>query len=456
MNSKGNIILYLMFQGILTSYIYLGIEGVGKINKSEVLNPESKIYIFSNQKKEKIKFKIYPGDIIIKTNASDYDKYKCEEGAYPIHNKLVKGYVYNLTIENDTILELIQITKVENKYYPPIKNIPGLKTLKNFLSTAFQPVGTTLYIFGGGWDFQDVGASNEARSIGISPNWIQFFDDHDSNYTYKDFNKEKSYYPFGDFNEYYYAGLDCSGFVGWSLYNTMYKDTLKEKGYVAYAKLISKYLSTLNYGIWKHNLEKSINSNQDYILWAKELKVGDIISTDEHVMIVLGKCNDNSFIILHSTPSDSITGYPGGGVQLTAVNPNESESKNCEAYTLCKEYMKKYYRKWSQRYEAYVISTKKVFNFIDEDTGIFHWDLQNGVISDPENFASKTAKEILRDLFNEKDNNEGGKVSKILLIVFIILGCILFLILFIFIAKKSCGNKVGKNKQMEEDLMDEM
>ena len=436
------------------SYVYLGVERYGKINKTEVLNPESKIYRFLNETKEEELFQIYPGDIINQTNASDYDKYKCEDGAYPIQNQLVEGYEYDLKIENGRIIDIIQKTIIENKYYPPITNTPGLRTLKNFILTAFQPVGTTLYVFGGAWDFQDVGSSNEARSIGISPNWIKFFDDHNVNYTFKDPDREKSFYPFEGFNEYYYAGLDCSGFVGWSLYNTMNKDSLKEKGYVMSAKKIDRYLSSLKYGTWKHTIEGLTGSNQDYLLWAKELKVGDIISTDGHVMIVLGKCSDNSFVILHSTPSDSITGFPGGGVQITAVNPKESGSKNCEAYTLCKEYMKKYFKKWSERYEANVIATEKVFDFRHEDTGIFHWDLQNGVLIDPDTYSVKTAKEILSDLFNEKDNNQSRFWDQTLIIIFIVLACIVFIIIFIFIMKKIRKNKDGDKKQIEEGLMD--
>ena len=454
MDNKSILLLHLIFQGILSSYIYLGVERYGNITKDEVLNPESKIYRFLNEKKEEEIFKIYPGDIISnQTNSSNYDKYKCEDGAYPIQNKLKEGYKFDLTIENNTIMDIAQITKVENKYNPPITNTPGLRTLKNFLLTAFQPVGTTLYVFGGAWDFQDIGSSYEARTIGISENWIKFFDDHDSNYTYKDTNHSKSYYPFEGFNEYYYAGLDCSGFVGWTLYNTIYKDSLKEKGYVMSAKLISKYLSTLNYGTWKHTVEGFTNFSQDYLLFAKELKVGDIISTDGHVMIVLGKCSDNSFIILHSTPSNSLNGQPGGGVQITAVNPNESGSKNCEAYNLCKEYMQKYFKKWCKKYEAYVIETSKVFNFINENTGIFHWDLQNGVINDPENYTMKNAKEILSDLFKQNNNNDGGNETNVLLIVFIILGSIVFIIIFVFIMKKIKRNKEGNYDQIEDGLM---
>ena len=216
------IIIFLMILNpILSQYIYLGVERYGEIKREEVLNKDNQIYRFLFENKE-VKFKIYPGDIIASQETPDYDTYKCEDGAYPVQNKLKEGYEYSLKFYNNYIINIEQITKVENEHIPPVKNAPGLKTLKNFLATAFQPLGTTLYVFGGGWDFQDIGTSYEGRTIGISKNWVKFFDDQNSNYTYRDDNKKnESYYPFNGFNEYYYAGLDCSGFVGWTLYNTL-------------------------------------------------------------------------------------------------------------------------------------------------------------------------------------------------------------------------------------------
>ena len=328
----------IIFHSISIQYIYLGVERYGEIQRSEVLNKDNQIYRFLIDNKE-VKYKIYPGDIIATQEIPDYDTYKCEDGAFPVQNKLKEGYEYSLKFYNDFIINIKQITKIENEHIPPVKNSPGLKTLKNFLATAFQPLGTTLYVFGGGWDFQDIGTSYEARTIGISKNWVKFFDDQNSNYTYKDSNKKnESYYPFNGFNEYYYAGLDCSGFVGWTLYNTLNFGSLSAPGFVMGANEQANYMANLGYGTWIHKVEGFSEDNPDYKLWANEVKVGDILSTTGHVMIVLSKCEDGSFIIIHSTPSYSKTGYPGGGVQISAVNPNEDLSINCEAFYLCQEY----------------------------------------------------------------------------------------------------------------------
>ena len=49
---------------------------------------------------------------------------------------------------------------------------------------------------------------------------------------------------------------------------------------------------------------------------------------------------------------------------MSAVNIKESGSTNCEAYKLCDEFMKKYFKKWSERYNVVVTATKTVFWFI--------------------------------------------------------------------------------------------
>ena len=54
-----------------------------------------------------------------------------------------------------------------------------------------------------------------------------------------------------------------------------------------------------------------------------------------HVCISFGTCDDGSIVITHSTPSKSINGQPGGGIQISAIGPSE----DCEAYQLAKKYM---------------------------------------------------------------------------------------------------------------------
>lgn len=455
------IILILLLGGMLCSYKYLGIKGYGEIDRKVALNPQNKIYRFLSSNNQEFVYKIYPGDKINSSETGpDYRKYKCEDGAYPIQNKLIEGYEYNLTIENDIITDIKQITNIDVDYKSPTDFKPGLKTLKNFISTAFQPLGTTLYVFGGGWDYQDLGASNEGRTTGISKNWVKFFDDHNSEYTYRDDeHKANSYYPFGEYNQYYYAGLDCSGFVGWAIYNNLNSESLKN-GFVTGASKIAKQMSDNKYGKWMHTVEGSTYKEPNYKLWADELKVGDIISTQGHVMIHLGKCSDGSFVIMHSTPSISKKGQPGGGVQLSAVNVKEPYSKDCEAYRLCKNYMRKYFKKWSERYSPKILSPATVFDFPDDqpDTGLFHWELENGQITDPDDYAAKSAKEILMDIFNEKEETINKNLFIIILAISLLVCIITFADFYIYKAcMKQFDNQteIGEAKaNQEEKLID--
>ena len=61
-------------------------------------------------------------------------------------------------------------------YHPPVHGVPGQRTLQNLLRTALMPVGTALYVYGGGWNRQDTGSGNTAMHIGLPQSWIDFFD----------------------------------------------------------------------------------------------------------------------------------------------------------------------------------------------------------------------------------------------------------------------------------------
>ena len=73
------------------------------------------------------------------------------------------------------------------------------KTIGNLLLTALQPVGNTMYIWGGGWDDEDTDSGGEAVRIGVSPRWAEFASKQDGTYDFETtrFQREN--------------GLDCSG-----------------------------------------------------------------------------------------------------------------------------------------------------------------------------------------------------------------------------------------------------
>ena len=380
------------------------------------------------------------------------------DGRYSIQNTLQEGYVYDLTVENSVVTTAstakaaaegeitemststvtiggkeypytamyqidnaeagatavtvasypvgmtakvydgtVYLTFIAKPYTAPVSGKAGERTLKNYLKTALEPVGTTLYVYGAGWDWQDNLSSNQSMTIGLSQSWIDFFQQQDANYTYKNSaDHAHSYYPHNSWNQYYYAGLDCSGYVGWVVYNVMHTQNsvnTDNDGYVMSSTKMAKTFADKGWGTWTRDI--------------KSFKPGDIFSMSGHVWTVLGVCGDGSIVFLHSTPSDSKAGQGGGGVQLSALNPNSDDDKNCEAYKLVTKYMTKYYPEWSERYDAVLRSYDSYATPASGSTfkvtwsGNFSWNLDGSGLTDPDGYANMSAAEILADLFGE-------------------------------------------------------
>ena len=304
---------------------------------------------------------------------------------------------------------------VAEEYKAPVSGTPGKKTLKNFLATAMEPVGTALYVYGGTWDWQDVNSSNQSMTIGLSQSWIDFFQSQDKTYHYKNPNPAESYYPHNAWNQYYYAGIDCSGYVGWSVYNLMNTENstvADNKGYVMSATGQAKnFAEVQKWGTFdsgKLKLKEDGNPYTDsqgrtYRTFAdSDFTPGDIFSMNGHVWISLGTCQDGSIVFMHSTPNTT----NGAGVQISAIGPD----KNCEAYKLANQYMNKYFPQWSERYGDQVLCLSfDSYTDVREktDAGKFSWDL-DGVISDPDGYADMTPAEILADLFHENTGSSSG------------------------------------------------
>lgn len=297
------------------------------------------------------------------------------------------------------------LTFVAEDYTAPVSGTPGERTLKNYLQTAMNPVGTALYVYGGSWDWQDVNSSNQALTIGLPQSWIDFFQQQDANYTYKNSaDPAHSYYPHNSWNQYYYAGVDCSAYIGWTVYNVMHTESTTNDlsdGYVMSAVKMAKTFADKGWGTWTRDI--------------KSFKPGDIFSMSGHVWTVLGVCDDGSIVFLHSTPSDSKAGQGGGGVQLSALNPNSDDDKNCEAYKLVTKYMTKYYPEWSTRYDAvlrsYISYATPATGTEYKETwsGNFSWNLDSSGLTDPDGYADMSAAEILADLFGDAETQPSQK-----------------------------------------------
>ena len=361
-----------------TEAVYLGVEhyGAEEINKE---NKDTFRYRFEIDGKEEV--------LAVDNGTKDAE----DKFDYPIQNVLKEGYFYEIKVENGVVTEAVELpSRDDNAYNPPVTGTPGEHTLKNFLATALEPVGTTLYIYGGGWNWQDEGSSIQTTTIGVAPEWIRFFNEQDENYTYRD--KNGGFYPYGGFNEYYYAGLDCSGYVGWVVYNTL-NDTNGGEGYVGSSTGFAKRLADMGFGDWTQNVVVPDGSAETAV------EPGDIISISGHIWISLGTCADGSVVIVHSTPSYSRIGQPGGGVQIGAIGNTE----RCEAFQLADFYMSEYYPEWYRRYAVSLKKPETYFEMKGDTTGQFTWNVigEGSVLTDPEGFQKLSPGEVLSELFAE-------------------------------------------------------
>lgn len=269
---------------------------------------------------------------------------------------------------------------VGTEYVPPVVGTAGERSLKNFLATAMMPVGTSLYIYGGHWNWHDVGASNLATSIGVSRKVTDFFQSQDVHFSYiNQSNYSRSYFPHQNWNQYHVAGMDCSGYVGWTAYNTLFPYSGGES--LVFKSTQQAYsLANLGYGTYSTS---------------KNLQVGDVFSMVGHTWIYLGACEDGSFVILHSTPSVSLTGAEGGGVQLTGVG----SSSACQAASLANYYMETYFPQWGARYNSQYKSVASYTAIGAWPSGSFSWHTSTAGLLDLDGYKNMGAEAILEDLF---------------------------------------------------------
>ena len=358
--------------------VYLGIQDYGYVNIADV---DDFGYRFSIEGKECV-YKI----------ADSRSK------GYFLQNRLKEGYTYDVNVDDGFLVDLSQVDAADDvSTDTPVTGTPGKKTLKNFLTTALMPVGRTLYIYGGGWNWQDEGAAEQTTTIGVSDEWFRFFESQDATFTYKDrdgnaanCDPATSYYPYGKFIEYYYAGLDCSGYLGWTLYNTFETEDGKE-GYVFPSTENSKRLADRGWGEFRRVVPSGWQRDDSSV------HPGDIVSIKGHVWISLGTCKDGSVVMAHSSPSLSREGQPGGGVQIAALGAD----KDCQAYRLADRFMSEYYPDWHERYATDIKSQSLYFDFQDERAGIFSWntDGSNGGLTDPDDIRNMDPKRVLNMIY---------------------------------------------------------
>lgn len=256
---------------------------------------------------------------------------------------------------------------------------PNMHTVKNFLATAMQPVGKTLYIWGGGWNEEDTAAGESSKHIGVWPEWEKFFNSQDSDYNFCDYAIANDGEAEAPIPEYISLGLDCSGYRGWVLSNVFQDKDKDEFGYVfPHAKRVSNFVDNN----WGTAIEpKDI----------KDFKPGDIMDKPGHTYIVIGRCDDGSIVFVHSSP-------PGVHICGT-VTPDGNEKS--DAVSLSKKYMKKYYAEYDKKFSkyGYMRGTKYLTEYKQ-----LRWNVNDGDMKDPEGYTEMTPEEVLKDLFGENKN----------------------------------------------------
>ncbi len=248
---------------------------------------------------------------------------------------------------------------------------PGVRTLENFLRTALLPLGNTMYVWGGGWNEEDTGAGEEAVSLGVSPQWKTFADLQTKDYDYR-----QTRYQIHD-------GLDCSGYVGWTVYNTMETEDGGE-GYVFKSTDTAELYAGFGWGDFSPASQ------------VKDWLAGDIMSMKGHVWICLGTCEDGSVLLLHSSP-------PGVRLCGTPVPGDFSESVPAsQAVSLAEEYLSARCPEWFQRFPDCRAKTAYL-----QDSGQMRWNKET--FPDADEIRALTPEELLETLFSEPGSGSSSR-----------------------------------------------
>ena len=269
----------------------------------------------------------------------------------------IKGKEYTFSSEGT----LVQSSFFNGNFIDSTGHKLEKTSIKKLLQTALQPVGSTLYIWGGGWN-KSADGSITGRTMGVSPRWKSWFNSNGKDYDYTKYRYEHE------------KGLDCSGYVGWVLYNA-FNSTSGHGSFVMLAQVMAKTFAGYGWGTYK-----SPGAVTDF-------KAGDIMSLAEgHVYIVVGQCPDGSVVLLHSSPP---------GVMITGT-ATRSGDKNSEAIRLAKRYMKKYYPAFNSKFPDTSRSSSYLTNYAQ-----MRWFVgkTTSLMSDPEGYRYMNAQQVLQDLF---------------------------------------------------------
>ena len=235
---------------------------------------------------------------------------------------------------------------------------PEVVTLLDFLKIATQPVGSTMYVWGGGWNEADTGAGTEAVSLGVSPRWAEFAGVQHSGYDYK-----KHKYQIHD-------GLDCSGYIGWAVYNALETENGRP-GYVCSSTKMAQSFAQRGLGVYIPAGEMT--------QWLP----GDVMSMNGHAWICVGMCGDGSVLLLHASPP---------GVMFSGTR--SASGGATDATALADRIMSQQYPQWYSRYPE----SSRSHSYLTKSSAM-RW--YSEVLPDPEGIRQMSAEEVVELIYNE-------------------------------------------------------
>lgn len=236
--------------------------------------------------------------------------------------------------------------------------------IADVIRNAGKPAGKTLYVWGGGWNEADTAAGETARTIGVYPEWERYFSSNRQGYSYL---PGKRAWERGE-RQWRFYGLDCSGYLGWVVYNSV-QSGRNGAGYVVDASRFASSLAGYGYGSVSSCTPNSV------------FKPGDIISISGHCYLSLGQCSDGSVLILHSTPN--------GGVQVSGTVTGGGSS---EASRLASSFMQQNYPQWWASFGGEGRQSVDASKYLNGTK--FSWTV-NSTVGDSERIQGKRANEVL-------------------------------------------------------------
>ena len=239
-----------------------------------------------------------------------------------------------------------------------VTRMPGsAKTVRNYLLNGLQACGRVLYIWGGGW--------TQSTVKGVPSSWTNWYNSQPGTYNYNNYrdlttaNRVK--------------GLDCSGFVGWTTYQTM-QSTSGATSYTVVSGSVGGSYANRGFG--------TIITQSQLRADGYKLYPGDIGYDAGHVWMIVGQCKDKSCVVLHSIPQ--------AGVQLSGT-PTPAGNYDSQAVQLCNRYMSIYPGFTRFPYET------SCGNYVTR-SNYFRW--YRSTLADPEGFMTKNANQVLSSLFS--------------------------------------------------------